>query len=93
MWHRVSFIPFASIAGLILLLVGIIMYGQWVRTTFPCTLTLELQGMASLEVSKLVVREHSQIVPCMSIKVPKHPKERGSKEMQMVLFERGGGVS
>lgn len=37
MWHRVSFIPFASIVGLILLLVGLIMYGQWGRTAFNHT--------------------------------------------------------
>ena len=43
MWHRVSFIPIASTAGLILLLVGLIMYGQWVRSFCPCTFTLELQ--------------------------------------------------
>ena len=57
MWHRVSFIPFASIVGLILLLVGLIMYGQWVRSIHPCTQILELQCMASLHTSALAVRK------------------------------------
>ena len=76
MWHRVSFIPFASIVGLILLLVGLIMYGQWVRSDYPCTLTPELQCMASLQASALAVWMSNQYLACKSIKVPKYAKNR-----------------